>query len=699
MTASAQQDFVGFDSASFGNVVLNKNQSAGDNDITLELSVGSYNNESITNYSTDSIFARIGLSVGRLDILTDKGIFPCTAFIVDEDHLLTNHHCVPGILDNERTGASRIEAVQFVAGYRQTGVEEGTKTYVVLPTPVESHKDLDYSLLRVMGNPSAEFGKLKLSDKEPKDRDPYWVIGHPMGEAQRISREKCGANSPAVSKKRLLHTCDTLPGNSGSPVIDASLQMVIGLHHAGSKKDSVNFAIPMREILDRSEVLEAALVGVGGGGGTRTDETPIDSAADPCDAIWNEAKAFNQCFGYEAYLQTCSAHAYAPFAQNYLQTQCKEAPVDTVEKPVEPPKVVETPKLRPWCADSGMSATETAICGSAYLANLDADLDAAYKGQSGRSTAAQQRAWLLSERDACGASVSCIGQAIINRITYLNTPNAPAPKPDNSGVRVIAGNYNLGSNNCYFMVASRQSISAATAFINQRFPGRSGIRMFQSNNGYYGVAVATLKRSEAAWRIQQRVSTGEVPSDSYCSGGANFVAEVLWNGGSSGGGGGGGTVEKTMWVNSSDGELNVRTGPGTNNSIITVVRTGSTVVVIGNSGKWSRIRIPDGRLGWVYTPLLSSTKVSAKRTCWANVVKLSPRSHGGNNSFLSMRTGPSTRNQKISETYLGDRLKVLARSNGWAKVQCWSGGCKNPNWGQANATGWSSQKYLSISCN
>ena len=244
-TTARSQDLVGFDRSSFGNVVLSRNQSAGSgSDVEFELSFGAYNNESIRNYSSESVFSKMGRAVGRLDILTDAGIFPCTAFIVDQKYLLTNHHCVPGILDNEKAQATRIDAVQFVAGYVQQGVEEGTKTYTVSPTPVETHKDLDYTLLEVIGDPSAKYGKLALSDQQAHDGDPYWVIGHPMGEAQRISREQCRANAPALSNNRLLHTCDTLPGNSGSPVIDAGLQQVIGLHHAGSKKDSVNFCDP-----------------------------------------------------------------------------------------------------------------------------------------------------------------------------------------------------------------------------------------------------------------------------------------------------------------------------------------------------------------------------------------------------------------------------------------------------------------------
>jgi V8-like Glu-specific endopeptidase/uncharacterized protein len=420
------QDLFGFDRGSFGNVVLNRNQSAG-GEIELELAVGSYNNESIRNYSPDSVFARMGQAVGRLDILTDKGVFPCTAFIVSDKHILTNHHCVPGILGNEKAGATRIDAVQFVAGYTQQGVDEGTRKYTVIPVPVETSKELDYSVLEVLGDPSEVYGKLALSDREPRDGDPYWVIGHPMGEAQRISREKCKANTPALSQSRLLHTCDTLPGNSGSPVIDASLQRVIGLHHAGSKRDSVNFAIPMREILSQSTLLaalvqpEAAIrtdaVAGGGGGGVAAD-------AGTCDAFYNEAKALGQCFAYEAYVESCASHPYIRFAQGYLKSNCAAPPADA---PVDVASAPKTPEalLRPWCGSSRMNLTERTICDTPALADLDAEMEAAYYGQSGRATSAQQNAWRTGTRDACGADTNCIYRAVSERITYLRSPNAP----------------------------------------------------------------------------------------------------------------------------------------------------------------------------------------------------------------------------------------------------------------------------------
>lgn len=723
------QDIVGFDRSDFGNIVLNRKQSASAGDIEFELSVGDYNNESIRNYSPASIFAKIGHSVGRLDILTDKGIFPCTAFIVDKKHILTNYHCVPGILDNERAGATRIDAVQFVAGYTQQGVEEGTKKYIVSPTPVEAHEDLDYALLEVMGDPSAEYGMLKLASSTPHDGDPYWVIGHPMGEAQRISREKCKANNPALSNNRLLHTCDTLPGNSGSPVIDASLQMVVGLHHAGSKRDSVNFAIPMADIIERSEILEAALTTQndappvdpkpdttpdpkpgedGAGTPPKPDPEPQDESTVLCDALYSEAKGYGVCFAYQAYLEQCQGHKFAPFAQSFINTQCQTADVkpDPVQPdPVKPKPVDPAPVtyLLPWCSASHLNNTERTICGDAYLAGLDERLTQAYNGQSGKATARQQADWRVNTRDVCGTSTSCISRVVLDRITYLETPVVTPPPSTGGDYRVVRGSYQLSSSQCYIVTASRPSIAEAVSFAKQWFPGRSGVRIFQSTNGFYGITLKTVSKSSSDWELSQLKSQGAVPSDSYCSVGARYIAEVLWQGG-------GASLPPsnpspstyTMYVaNNKDGGLNVRPGPGTQYPYFTEIRPGTKLTVIGTSGKWSNVILPSGQKGWVYTPLLSRSKPHVAQ-CWATVRGLrsisqyNPSTGAG---FLAVRTKPSTKGRKISEVYLGDRVEVIGQTNKWARIKCVSGQCRSPFAGSAGVMGWSSKKYLSISCN
>ena len=299
---------MGFDRASYSHdtVVLSQPQSGGTR-LQLEAAVGSYNNELIRTYGSDSAFARIGKSVGRLDVVTDNGVFPCTAFIVSKKYILTNYHCSTGIL--ARVGATRIDIAYFVAGYTMTGIDAGTKKYSVIPTPIEFDEDLDYAVLEVLGDPSQEYGELKLANLVPQDGTPFWIIGHPHGEAQRISREKCRAGNPAISRDTLLHTCDTLPGNSGSPVIDVGLRQVVALHRAGISNDDVNQAILMSEILEHSTVLAAYKA---------PDEVPKANAAEPkiaatsaCDALYAEAKEAKACYAYNAYVHSCSSHSLA----------------------------------------------------------------------------------------------------------------------------------------------------------------------------------------------------------------------------------------------------------------------------------------------------------------------------------------------------------------------------------------------------
>ena len=340
------QDLMGFDRSSFGSVVLSRTQAVGTG-IQLEVSVGSYKNEPISNYK-GTIFADIGKSVGRLDVLTDKGVFPCTAFIVSKQHILTNYHCSLGLLDDERIGATRIDASEFVAGYTQTGVDEGTKRYIVIPTPVEFSAELDYAVLEVLGNPSQDYGELKLANLVPNDRAPFWIIGHPQGKGQHISREKCRASTPAVSKNNLLHTCDTLPGNSGSPVIDAGLQIVVGLHYAGIANDSVNAAILMSKILEHSKVLAAY----------RAPEKtlkvklaePKTAAVNSCDALYRAAVVVNACYAYKAYINSCKDHSLAPISKGYMRNFCQpQESVDVDKAPVktcnDDPSLCNTGKL------------------------------------------------------------------------------------------------------------------------------------------------------------------------------------------------------------------------------------------------------------------------------------------------------------------------------------------------------------------
>lgn len=251
--------------SNYGKVVVTAKQSAGGYVAFEQAFGGSFDAEPASGYPKNSELRRLGRAVGRLDVAFARGVGYCTAFLISDQYLMTNAHCLEG---------GQVQAISFITGYVESGVEDGTKTYTVGTTPVEisPSRDLDFAILQVFGNPSAEWGRLTLAALEIDDtRDagmPLMVLGHPVfqvapvpvPQALYVSRKECRATAtkPRAGKK-LRHTCDTLVGNSGSPVLSDDSRQVIALHHAGDPREGVNFAIPMTLIAQRSEVVAGLL--------------------------------------------------------------------------------------------------------------------------------------------------------------------------------------------------------------------------------------------------------------------------------------------------------------------------------------------------------------------------------------------------------------------------------------------------------
>ncbi len=85
--------------------------------------------------------------------------------------------------------------------------------------------------------------------------------------------------------------------------------------------------------------------------------------------------------------------------------------------------------------------------------------------------------------------------------------------------------------------------------------------------------------------------------------------------------------------------------------------------------------------------------------CTGHVTGVRPISqynHAKGNGFLAVRTGPGSKYQQIGELYRGDEIAVWDRAGSWYRVQCMSGRCLNPLWGQPDPNGWVYGKYLSI---
>ena len=124
------------------------------------------------------------------------------------------------------------------------------------------------------------------------------------------------------------------------------------------------------------------------------------------------------------------------------------------------------------------------------------------------------------------------------------------------------------------------------------------------------------------------------------------------------------------YYTSSDGSLyytttalNIRSGPGTNYSIIGTLAKGDYVTRIGQSGKWYQIATNNGVTAYVSSVYLKSTStaVSVSTTTTATGVKYATTS-------LNVRSGPSTKYSIIGALTKGQAVTIVGTSGNWSKI-------------------------------
>lgn len=101
--------------------------------------------------------------------------------------------------------------------------------------------------------------------------------------------------------------------------------------------------------------------------------------------------------------------------------------------------------------------------------------------------------------------------------------------------------------------------------------------------------------------------------------------------------------------------VNFRKGASTSYSIITKINKGSSIEVLGVSGKWIKAKY-NGNTGYIYNSYVEGYNQNT-------ITKYVKATVG-----LNVRKGPSTDYSKLGKLSYGSSVKVLSISNGWAKI-------------------------------
>lgn len=208
----------------------------------------------------------------------------CTGFLISEDVLMTNQHCIPS--------ASYARGVTVTFDHVK-GVSAGSQERFDCSEFIGNDETLDFALLRCSGSPGAVYGYVSLdagvfsTGKQitviQQNCDYYssrncdWTKKYSQGQITAVASE-------------YTHNADTLGGSSGSPVFDSSSGHVLAIHHAGLGNNGQgrgieNYAVPMSKIVPMIRSRFPSVLSGDDSGGSNAD------AVDPAGAGDSKASA------------------------------------------------------------------------------------------------------------------------------------------------------------------------------------------------------------------------------------------------------------------------------------------------------------------------------------------------------------------------------------------------------------------------
>ncbi|ATB30955.1 trypsin-like serine peptidase [Melittangium boletus] len=186
----------------------------------------------------------------------------CTAWLVSDDVLITNNHCI----------ASASEAAGAKASFNYIdGVSSTARVYYDCSTFIKTWSNLDMTALRCAAlngkKPGQVYGKLTVSSTNAATNANVYVIHQNCDYYTTSGCAPTKKFSPGYimnanySSTDASYNADTLGGSSGSPVLSSSSNQVVALHHYGMGGNSSGRGTHNSGV--RATLLKSALAEIG----------------------------------------------------------------------------------------------------------------------------------------------------------------------------------------------------------------------------------------------------------------------------------------------------------------------------------------------------------------------------------------------------------------------------------------------------
>jgi V8-like Glu-specific endopeptidase len=160
----------------------------------------------------------------------------CTAFHLGDGIVATAGHCIEDLAANPQEVSCHALDIAWGVLAGELNPERSRCLKVL---EYQYDQEADYALLQVDPIPATAV-VLEADPRAVKFNAQAMVLGYPKGRSLSLSGT-CEARRNSDPEARIFHhRCDTLPGNSGSPVFDAQSLEVIGVHN-GDADNSENY--------------------------------------------------------------------------------------------------------------------------------------------------------------------------------------------------------------------------------------------------------------------------------------------------------------------------------------------------------------------------------------------------------------------------------------------------------------------------